>query len=213
MEEIIEFVKTSPLYNGDEDGNGSEDGYGSGSGNGYGYGYGNGNGYGYGNGNGNGDGDGRNLKSLNNQRIFIIDYLQTIVTSVKNNIAKGFIVQNDLTLTPCFIAKGENTFAHGNSVKDAVSSLQKKLLLNLPITKRIIKFKEKFTDATIKYPALDFYEWHHFLTGSCDTGRASFVKDHNINIDRDSFTVVEFIKLVKNSYGQSIIQDLEESYK
>ena len=199
MEEIIEFVKTSPLYNG----YGSEDGYGSGSGNGY--------GYGYGNGNGNGDGDGRNLKSLNNQRIFIIDYLQTIVTSVKNNIAKGFIVQNDLTLTPCFIAKGENTFAHGNSVKDAVSSLQKKLLLNLPITKRIIKFKEKFTDATIKYPALDFYEWHHFLTGSCDIGRRSFAKEHNINIDRDSFTVVEFIELVKNSYGKSIIQELEKA--
>ena len=233
MEKIIEFVKVLPLYNGygegNGDGNGDGDGNGCGNGCGYGNGYGdgygdgngdgegNGNGYengnGYGNGYGNGDRDGKNLRSLNNQNIFAIDSIQTIITSVKNNIAKGFIVQNDLSLIPCFIAKGENSFAHGNSIQDAVLFLRKKLLKKLPISQRIIKFKEKFVDIATKYPAFDFYEWHHFLTGSCNIGRTSFAKDHNINIDTDSFTVTEFIDLVKDSYGQNIIKELKESYK
>ena len=166
--------------------------YGDGDGDGYGY------GYGYGDG----------LKSLNNQTIYLIDNLQIIISNIRNNIAKGFIVQDDLSLTPCFIVKGENNFAHGSTLRDAFLSLQKKNLLTLSVSERIIKFKSKFNKLNKKYPALELYEWHHLLTGSCDLGRKSFCKEKNINIKKDLFTISEFIKLTKNSYGADIIKQL-----
>jgi len=175
----------------------------------------NGNGYGngYGNGNGNGDGDGYGIKSFNNQKVYIIDNVQTIIKSIKGNIAKGFILQSDLSLSPCFIAKGENHFAHGESIQEAVKSLQEKLLESLPIEDRIVKFKEQFSDIKKKYKAIDFYNWHFFLTGSCKMGRDSFIKDKGFNIEKDTFTVLEFINLTKNSYQGNIISQLETSYE
>jgi len=165
MEKIVEFLKIDSHPSGYGDG----DGYGSGDGYGYGSGY--GSGYGYGSGDGSGDGSGYGLKSLNNQKIYLIDGVQPIIKSVKNNIAKGFIVQSDLTLVPCYIAKGENTFAHGETLSEALTELNRKLLLNSPIEERIVKFKEAFSSFTEKYKAIDFYNWHTLLTGSCNLGK------------------------------------------
>lgn len=191
-------------------GYGSGDGYGDGSGDGSGDGLGDGSGDGYGSGDGSGFGFG--LKSINNQKIYLIDGIQTIISNVNRNIAKGFIVNNDLTLKPCFIAKGENKFAHAETIKKAVDSLNAKLLIDLPIEKRILKFIGKFGEPQKKYKAVDFYEWHYFLTASCDMGRKSFVSNHNIDLKKDKFTVFQFIELVKNDYGSHIINQLKKSY-
>jgi len=48
-----------------------------------------------------------------------------------------------------------------------------------------------------KYKGSVFFDWHHYLTGSCLMGRESFVKNHGINLD-DEFTVDEFIKLCRD---------------
>ena len=145
---------------------------------------------------------------LNNQKVYLIDGVETIIKSIKGNLASGFIVNSDLTLTPCFIAKGENQFAHGSTAKEAVESLQAKLFKSTPIEKRIEMFNAKFTKG-VKYPAIEFYNWHHILTGSCKLGRDSWCKDRGINIDSDTFTVAEFIELTKNAYGSEIITSLE----
>ncbi len=203
------------------DGDGDGDGNGSGYGDGYGSGYGGGgdgygSGYGYGGGSGSssgyGGGDG-GIKILNNQLVSIIDKTQTIITSIKNNIAKGFIVQPDLSLLPCYIAKGENQFAHGDTIHEAVKSLQEKLLITLPIEQRIIKFKEQFKSLKKKYKAKDYFDWHYFLTGSCNMGRMSFINQNSINLDKDSFTILEFIEKTKNQYGSDVIKQLKDSYK
>jgi len=135
MEKIEQFLKDGSGYG---YGSGYGDGYGDGDGSGYGDGYGDG----YGSGSGDGYGDG--LKTLNNQKIYLIDGVQTIIKSVKGNIAKGFVVKSDLTLTSCFIAKGENKFAHGETAEEAISQLQNKLLADLSTEERIEKFKEHF---------------------------------------------------------------------
>jgi len=170
--------------------------------------------YGSGSGSGSGDdygsGSGSGLKMINNQKVYLIDGVQTIIKSIKGNLASGFIVNSDLTLTPCFIAKGENQFAHGSTAKEAVESLQSKLLKSTPIEKRIEMFKAKFKN-DVKYPAIEFYDWHHILTGSCKFGRDSWCKDRGINIDSDTFTVKEFIELTKNSYGSDVINQLKKS--
>ena len=100
---------------GSSDGSGS--GYGSSDGSGYGYGSGSGSGSGFGDGSGYGYGSGFGLKSFENKTVYIIDDIQTIITHVSKNIAKGFILEKTFILQPCYIAKGHNLFAHRSNIK------------------------------------------------------------------------------------------------
>lgn len=195
---------------------GCGDGYGSGSGSGCGSGCGDGSGSGSvcgcgsgsGSGYGDGYGDGYGIKSINGNSIYVVDNIPTIITNVKGNIAKGFILQSDLSLTPCFIAKENNQFSHGNTLHEAFESLREKLYDDSTEEERILKFKEHFSDFSKKYSAKDLFIWHHVLTGSCKAGREAFCKDKGIDVDNDRFTVYEFIELTKNSYGGEIIRKL-----
>lgn len=152
-------------------------------------------------------GSGSGIKNINNQEVYDIDGIQTIITHIKNNIAKGFILKTNLTLELCYIVKQQNYFAHGETLKQALEDMQKKIFDDMDIEDKINLFFEKF-NKTDKYKGSEFYEWHNKLTGSCDMGRKSFVSDKNINLE-DEFTVEEFIKLTKNSYGSSVIEKLE----
>ena len=138
--------------------------------------------------------------------------MQTIITSVRGNVAKGFILNGDLTLTPCFVVKGQNCFAHGETLKKAQEALEDKLFANMDIDEKIKMFIAKFS-LDNEYPAKDFYDWHNKLTGSCEMGRKAFAKDHDIDIENDVMTVVEFINLTKNSFGGSVIKQLAEELK
>lgn len=190
-------------------GNGNGDGYGDGSGNGYGYGFGYGYGYGDGYGYGNGFGDG--VKKVNNHDIYIVDDTPTIITALFNNYAKGYIVGNDLTLKPCYIAKNGDIFAHGKTLREAVTALQDKLFEDMPEEERIAAFIECH-DYDGVYSNSDLYDWHHKLTGSCEMGRQQFAKDHGIDLD-GKMSIKEFIKLTKNAYGGAIIKKLEKEYR
>ena len=70
-------------------------------------------------------------------------------------------------------------------------------------------FLKEFSDLSKKYPARDFYVWHHRLTGSCEMGRNSFVKNGGYDLENDTFTVSEFIEITRNSYGGDIMRQLE----
>ena len=186
-------------------GSGSGDGSGSGSGYGYGSGYGSGFGSGFGSDYGSGSG----LKKYNQFDVCEIDDIQTIITSVFGNLAKGFIVKKDLTLSPCFIAKGNGYFAHGETAKEAVDALQEKIYSQMDTDEAIDQFLNTF-DFEKKYPAKEFYKWHHILTGSCEMGRNHFVENHGIDLDKDMYTVQEFIDMTKNDYGGDIILKIQE---
>ena len=192
MESIKKFVSVS--Y-GSGYGNGSGYGYGNGYGNGSGYGYGNGYGYGYG------------IKSFDGKNVHLIDDIQTIITAEYGGAAKGYILETDLTLTPCYVAKSGNTFAHGNTLKEAIDALHEKLFDDMPEEDRIAEFLKVHTPG-VKYPAKDLFDWHTRLTGSCEAGRMSFVRSHDIDLDHDTYTVEEFVALCKDSYGGQTIQKL-----
>ena len=193
---------------------------GDGSCSGYGYGDGSGSGSSYGDGDGDGDGScsgygfvsGNGLKSINKQKIFLIDNTQTIIKSIHNNIARGYIVNNDFTFKKCYIAKGQNKFAHGETIKQALKDLEEKIMEDIDTEEVIGKFRQKFENNK-KYKVKEFYDWHHYLTGSCEMGRNSFAKNNNIDIEKGKITVQEFIELTKNSYGGEIIKELAEYYK
>ena len=100
-------------------------------------------------------------------------------------------------------------FAHGKTVKDAERAIQEKIIQSMNIEERINKFLSEFKIG-VKYSAIKFYEWHHFLTGSCEMGRDAFLKNHNIDIEKDMFTVNDFINMTKNEYGKEVIKELAE---
>ena len=106
MGEIEEFLKNG---SGSGDGFGFGSGFGDGSGFGSGFGDGSGFGSGFGDGSGSGDGSGNGdvngIKSFCGKEVYLIDDMQTIIESVRGNIAKGYILQSDLTLTPCHVVK------------------------------------------------------------------------------------------------------------
>ena len=174
-------------YGGDDD----DDGYGGGYDDGYGYDYG--------------------IKSLNNQDIYMVDGVPTIITALFDNFARGYILGKDLTLSPCYIAKSGDIFAHGETLRKAVAAMQDKLFEDTPEEERIGAFKERH-DYDGVYSNTDLYDWHHRLTGSCEMGRQQFAIDHGIDLD-GKMSIKEFIKLTKNAYGGEIIKRLEKEYE
>ena len=217
-------------------GSGNDSGYSSGYGSGYGYG--NGGGYGggdgsgssYGNGSGYSDGDGSGYgsdygshsngsgngssygtKEINGHTVYNVDGIKTIITSIRGNIAQGFILEKNTKLVPCYIVKENNKFAHGNTLHDAFMSLQEKLYDNSTEKDRIEAFKRKFPSYDTKYNNRDLFVYHHVLTGSCRMGRESFVSSNGLSLD-DKTTVREFVELTKNAYGGYIVKKLPKAY-
>lgn len=210
MESVIEWLQNNRTLSG------------SGSG-GYGYGYGERSGYGYGEGSdsygsdygsdsGSGSGYyGYGIKRINGMKVYRIDGLLTVITRVKLALAKGFILNSDLTLTPCYIAKGDGYFAHGKTVKEAEKALQEKIFENMDTEEAIGRFLCTFKKDE-KYKGQDFFLWHHYLTGSCEMGRRAFVRDRGLDLEA-YYTVEEFLELCKDSYGGDIIKQLQERLK
>ena len=202
---------------GSGDGDGSGYGYGDGSGygdgDGSGYGYGYGSGYGYGDGDGYGDGygygSGYGIKTFNGDNVYIIDGIPTIIKHIHDNVAKGYILNGDFTLTETFVAKENGKFSHGETLHEAFASLQEKLYDDSTEEERLEAFKKHFPDFTKKVSAKELFHWHHVLTGSCKQGRLAFCINKGIDIDKDAYTVHEFIELTQDSYGGDIIRKLK----
>ena len=198
--------------NGSGGGYGNSDGYGTFHGDGYGYGnrygldYDNGSGYGAGCGGNYGD-----IKELNGNIVDYIDNVPTIITQVRGNIARGYIVKEDLTFESCFIAKVGDYFAHGKTLKEAVADAKVKDIEKLAIEERIEKFKEVFGSLDSEHTGEKFYDWHHILTGSCRMGRDGFCKAHKIDLEK-KYTVRYFLDITENAYGGDVIKQIRESY-
>ena len=189
------------------DGSGSGSGYGSGSGSGYGDGSGDGSGSGYGSGYGYGDGDG--VKSYCGDVVYRIDDVNTMLHSVRGNVAKGAILNKDLTPAPCYVVKQNNCFAHGRTLREAMNDLRDKLFEDMPEEERIAAFLKE-TDREKAYPTTYFYDWHNRLTGSCDLGRRQFADDHGVDLEHGTMTLREFLELTKNAYGGDVIRKVME---
>ena len=217
MEEVIKQFLAISSVDGSGDGDGS--GYGSGSGSGYGsgygygFGFGSGDGDGYGYGDGYGDGDGYGIKSYNGYEVYIIDDMRTIIHSVHGNIARGAIINSDLTLADCYIAKYEDYFAHGETAKQAMADAQSKAYQNKPFEERIDYVIEKYPDVDVLIEHSALFSLHNFLTGSCLFGRKEFAKAHSLDPEHGSMTMREFIHLTKDAFGGDNIRQLADAYK
>ena len=180
---------------------------------GYGSGYGDGSGYGrgYGYGCGSGDGSGYGIASVEGIRIHVIDDTPTQLTYIRGNIAKGYIVREDLSFVPCYVVKQGDTFAHGETLHAAMEALRDKLFEDMPDEERCKAFAQEH-EAGKLYPNTDYFEWHHRLTGSCLMGRQEFARANNVDMD-GSMTPEQFIELTKNAYGGNVIRMLQKYYE
>ena len=131
---------------------------------------------------------------------------------MRGNIACGYIVKDDLTLSPCYIAKAGNSFAHGFTLKEAVADAEAKELENMPVGERIKKFVETFGSLDSEHTGKEFYDWHHILTGSCRMGRDEFCKAHDVDFTK-KYTVRYFLEITKESYGGDIIKLIGKEYE
>ena len=174
-------------------------GSGDGSGSGYGYGSGDGSGYGYGSG----------IISYGGTPVFLIDNTETMIYRVSGNVARGAILNGDLTLTTCYIVRDDAHFAHGQTLKEAADALLEKQFDYMDEGDRIDAFLDAFPDPDEIVPNSELYDWHHRLTGSCTMGRDAFVKAHGIDMGGKT-SVREFCRIVKDSYGGSIIRAVME---
>lgn len=204
-------------------GKGSDDGHGFSSGSGRGSGYVNGLGYGdnfgssvvsvfgsapdFGFGYGNGD-----ITALNDNIVDYIDNVPTIIIQVHGNFAYGYIVKDDLTLSPCFIAKVSDFFAHGKTLKEAVADAKAKELWKMTVEERIAKFVEAFGPLDSEHTGKEFYDWHHVLTGSCEMGRDEFCKIHNIDLTK-MYSVRYFLDITEEAYGGNVIKSIKKEYE
>ena len=143
--------------------------------------------------------------------MFAIDGIATFIKHIKGNVAKGFILNRDFTTEPCYIVKGNGYFAHGKTIREAQQALVEKYIENMDEDEVIEKFMSEFEHGK-KYKGTVFFDWHHYLTGSCLMGRESFVKNHGLNLENE-FTVDEFIELCRDDYGSEVIRHLEERWK
>ena len=199
-------------------GSGSGRGRGMGSGRGDANGILRGDGRGWGDGIGDGMGCGMGcggllsrLKAFGTRAVYSVDGLPTILVRIRGDFAKGCVLRDDMTLEPCWIAKGGNHFAHGETLRAARDALLEKLFADMPEDERIRAFVAAHEGGRA-YPNSDFFTWHHKLTGSCEMGRRQFAAAHDIDIDHGAMTVREFIALTRCAYGGSIIQKLEAHY-
>jgi len=144
--------------------------------------------------------------------VHVIDGLQTIIESVHGTYARGWILQKDLTLGPCYIAKVGNYFAHGKTLRKAQADAQAKYEKNMPLAERLSAFKQQYPTLDTEATAEDLYRWHGVLTGSCRMGRDSFCREHGITM-ADTMTVRRFIDLTKDAYGGDAIRQLAKQYQ
>ena len=138
-----------------------------------------------------------------------IDCLPTAIKSVHSNFKRGFIINDNLTLKPCYIANFNGFFAHGKTLKEAISEAKNKYFSSKSVIERMIEFEKLFKKGK-KYPNKEFFKWHNLLTGSCLMGRENFCLSKGIDLN-DRSTPEEFIELCKNYFGGEIIKQLYTS--
>ena len=147
------------------------------------------------------------LISYNGQKVFYIDHIPYIPRHIKKEIAFVDVICEDMRTKKKVIVKGQGMFACGNTIKEAFEALENKRFDRLDIESKKQKFFLVFNTED-EYPARDFFVWHGFLTGSCESGRMIFAKEKGFDLDHDKMTKEEFFMLVKDEYGWEIIKTL-----
>jgi hypothetical protein len=61
-------------------------------------------------------------------------------------------------MTPCYVVKGNNLFAHGTDLHNAMAALTDKMFDDMPEEERIAEFVKAHPDKMAKYSHQDLYD-------------------------------------------------------
>ena len=179
----------------------------------FGSGYGDGSGYGYGDGYGSGAGSCYGITSFNGETVYLIDTVMTIIRKIRGNVARGMVVNGDLTLSPCVVVRDATYFAHGRDIKTAMSALRKKQVEDMDIDELADEFVKKYPDPKKHLANKTLFRLHGELTGSCEMGRETFCKNNGLDSKRGYTTIARFLELTRAAYGNDVIQAIAERYE
>ena len=168
-----------------------------------------GDGRGDGSGRGDGWGDGDIVK-VGAHHIYNVDGTLTAFYSIHGIYAQGGVLQQDFIFKPCYIARVGDSFAHGDTLRQAMADARAKAMRNMPIEERIEQFLTAYPNPEALIPAKELFDWHNILTGSCLFGRQQFCAERGVDVEHDNFSVKDFIQLTINSYGGDVIAKLKK---
>ena len=160
-----------------------------------------------------GDGFGYGIKTFNRETVYLIDAVPTILRHVSGDCAAGFILLGDMTLKACFVARAGEFYAHGATLREAMEEAREKYEDDLPEEERIRRFMETYPTLDAVAACRDLFVWHHTLTGSCKMGRTEFVNARGIDVEHDTMSVANFIRLTENAFGGETIKKMKEIYE
>ena len=116
------------------------------------------------------------------------------------------MIKDDYSAQKMYIAKSGNLFAHGETKEEAIQSVHDKYFASLSFDEKKAEFIKTFKKDQ-EYDNKLFFDWHHFLTGSCESGRMMFVRSHGIDLN-GKMTTLQFLNLTKNEYNGSVMSDI-----
>ena len=132
-----------------------------------------------------------------------VDNTMFVIESEKNSkgikIYSGYILRRfenkKLIKEACYVATKEKFFAHGPSVKKAVTDLQFKLI------------SERIKKEPIKPNTIIDINYYRTVTGACEMGCKNFIKEHNL---KKKYKAKELLPILEkhHAYGVNIIKEL-----
>ena len=137
--------------------------------------------------------------------------MSTAITAVHGNYAQGFTIKYNSIKVPCYIARVDNSFAHGETLRQALEDATAKALQAKPIEERIADTVKAHPDPNEIIPNTELFKLHNILTGSCEFGRKQFCEQHGISLD-NAMTMCRFMEMTANAYGGEVIRQLAKAY-
>ena len=147
----------------------------------------------------------RGHKKINGKTLHVIDGIPTAIEHIDGDVAKGYALNCNAYLTPCYVIKWHGRFAHGATLREARAALEEKVFKGSDMSAKITMLAERLAVGE-KHPAQVYYGWYHRLTRS-----GILAHDHSIQICNDMWTVTEFVSLIEDDNAKKIFTQLAEA--
>ena len=106
------------------------------------------------------------------------------------------ITDGAIKTEPCYVAEKGNYTAHGNTIKQAITDLQFKII------------SEKLRKEPINADTIITVQYYRIVTGACQAGCESWLRQNNIT--KTEYTAAELLPILENSnaYGYQSFKQL-----
>ena len=160
---------------------------------------------------GSGFGDSSGIEEIEGHKVYLIDFVPTIIYTIKGDVAKAATLRNNVEIVPCYVAKVGGCFAHGDTAAEALRDAEDKYAVSLPVEERVAKVYAAHPDYDAEVSNEELFRLHHVLTGSCEFGRRRWCEAHGIDLN-GHMTMREFCVLTADAYGGDVIDMLMYRY-